>query len=321
MSNLRVTTLLFFVATVGCGHRDFGLDGPDAGLVVDADPACPAVPGAPRLGIPYTSIAGVDPSLISVDVYPLERAPGCASTPIVVWVHGGAWAIGDKSQQIADKVPLFNNAGWTFVSVNYRLSPNPASTDPDRVMYPDHPTDVAAAVHWVRLHAAELHGDPDRIALLGHSAGAHLVALVTTDEQFLTAKGEALTSVRCTGSFDTEAYDIPATLGDSTTTAMQREIHENAFGTDPAMQRAASPISHVAPNKGIPPFLIAVRGDAVRQASERAFQKRLADNGIPATTIDATGLTHQEVTSRIGVSGDTIMTPPIMQFLTTCFSP
>jgi acetyl esterase/lipase len=184
-------------------------------------------------------------------------------------------------------------------------------------MYPDHPTDVATALAWVRSHASEIGGDAGKVAILGHSAGAHLVALVATDESFLEAKAEALASIRCVGSFDTEAYDVPTALDSATT--QQQAILENAFGTDPAVQADASPINHVASGEEIPPFLIATRGGADRQAIQESFRQALSDAGIAASMIDATGLSHEEVQELIGAAGDTVMTPPIVEFLAECF--
>ena len=72
----------------------------------------------------YRTVPGVDPNLTSVDVYtPLAAdGGGCTDRPLVVWVHGGGWAGGDKSEFMDDKVPLFNGAGFVFASVNYRIT-------------------------------------------------------------------------------------------------------------------------------------------------------------------------------------------------------
>lgn len=305
------------LALAGClGRRH---DGGAGELYPGPDMTCAGTSGPVSLDVPYATIAGVDPSLLRLDVYRATRPAGCGSAPVVVWVHGGAWAIGDKANRMEDKIPLFNAAGWTVVSVNYRLSPDTPSTDPTRVMYPMHPRDVASAVHWVRRHAGELDIDTARLALIGHSAGAHLVALVSTDAQFLAVNGDALSDIRCTGSYDTEAYDIPSTLANAS--PMQRQILENAFGVDPAIQRAASPLSHVKAGIGIPSFQVVVRGGAAREATELGFAAALNEAGIEATTIDASSLSHEEVNEHIGQSGDTVMTAPVMAFLSGCLEP
>ncbi|MBP6634140.1 MAG: alpha/beta hydrolase [Kofleriaceae bacterium] len=313
-----IVALTLLGTTAGCGLlRDDQPATPDANLA-DADPACPAVPGPPQLELAYAAYPGVDPNLTSLDVYPMVRSPGCPAAPVVVWIHGGGWAIGDKSQGLRDKVPLWQAAGWAVVSINYRLSPDTPSTDPARVMFPDHPTDVGAALAWILAHAAELELDPDRMAVFGHSAGGHLAALVSTDPAYLGAHGLGLDRIRCTGSLDIDAYDIPASLLDAN--ERQREIFENAFGTDTAVQRQASPISHVVAGVGIPPMLVVVRGQEARRANQESFVAALRAAGIAATTLDAAGLSHEEVTDHVGADGDTIMTPPVMQFLADCFA-
>src|SRR5262245_30905213 len=94
----------------------------------------------------YESVRGAAPRLTSLDVYGLPA--GCGA-PVLVWVHGGGWQIGDKSNQIADRVRWAGDHGWVLVSVNYRLT-DPQSPTP--VVYPTHNEDVAAAVAWVHDH-------------------------------------------------------------------------------------------------------------------------------------------------------------------------
>src|SRR5439155_313047 len=84
-----------------------------------------------------------------------------------------------KRNQLTDKLRLWHDAGYTVVSVNYRLT-DPATTA--TVRYPTHDEDVAAAVAWVHAHVARFGGDAERIALLGHSAGAQIVASIATAE-------------------------------------------------------------------------------------------------------------------------------------------
>lgn len=270
-----------------------------------------------RLDVPYDAAAPGDPNR-TLDAY-LPPGPSAAPRPVVVWVHGGAWFTGDKRNAIADKVALFAREGYVLVAVNYRLSPVPsASPAPDRIRYPIHPQDVARAVAWVREHAAELGADPLRIALLGHSAGAHVVALVAADPGLLGAHGLGPSDLRCTASLDTEGYDVAAELA-GPQTAEQRAIYLNAFGEEPALWAAASPLAHVAPGAGIGPFLLASRGTAERRAGMEAFRAALAAAGVGAEVIDASSLTHEEVNTRIGAPGDAVVTPPLVAFLAGCF--
>jgi poly(3-hydroxybutyrate) depolymerase len=122
-----------------------------------------------------------------------------------MWVHGGGWQIGGKSNQMTNKVKLLNDLGDVVVSVNYRLT-DPSSANP--VQYPTHAEDVAAAAAWVHENVTKYGGDPKQIALMGHSAGAQIVANIATDPQFLAARDLALDDLACVAPLDTEGFDV-----------------------------------------------------------------------------------------------------------------
>jgi len=104
------------------------------------------------------------------------------SAPLVVFVHGGGWKRGDKAMMAGSaKLADWQGKGYAVASLNYRLVP--AATVENQAQ------DVAAAVAWLRGQAGKLGIDPQRVVLVGHSAGAHLVALVGTDPQWLKAHG------------------------------------------------------------------------------------------------------------------------------------
>jgi acetyl esterase/lipase len=112
--------------------------------------------------IAYSDVGG---SRTRLDVY----APADGKDhPVVVWVHGGAWRFGDQAH-IQSKPKAFNELGYLMVSINYRFHP--------AVTYREQAGDIARAIHWVKDHAQEHGGDPGRIFVMGHSAGAHLAAL------------------------------------------------------------------------------------------------------------------------------------------------
>lgn len=269
---------------------------------------CPAGARVTR-DVAYETVAGVAPNLLSLDVYP--PAHGCPA-PVVVWVHGGGWRIGDKRNQLTDKIRLFNDAGYVLVSVNYRLTDG---ASPTPVRYPTHNEDVATATAWVHDHIAVYGGDPERLALVGHSAGAQIAASVATDERYLAAHGLGLDALRCAAPLDTEGYDVSAEAGRG------NPIYLAAFGDDPATWADASPLLHVAPGKGIPPFLVVERGTVRRRRAAETFAQRLRDAGVDATMLDAGTSSHADVNARIGASGDTVMTAPLMRFLANCLAP
>jgi len=143
-----------------------------------------------------------------LDVYQPDGTRPPDERPVVVYVHGGGWATGDKDNRIADKVNLFTGAGYVFASVNYRLSPENDQFDPARVRFPAHPDDVGEAIGWISRNIDDFGGDPTRLLLIGHSAGAHLVALVSTDPRYTHRYGVEPWQLIGTTSLDTEAFDI-----------------------------------------------------------------------------------------------------------------
>ena len=213
----------------------------------------------------YAEMTGVDPNRISLDVYTPPATDGaCADRPLVVWVHGGGWAGGDKAEFMEDKVPLFNGAGFVFASVNYRLTDE--TLVPPSPQYPVHNDDTAASLAWLVDHAEQIGADPEQIAVLGHSAGGGITAAISTDERYLGRFGLPLDTIGCAGSMDGEGYDV--TAGATTSPPEWQPTYTTAFGTDPAVWADASPINHVAADKGIPDLLR--RGTRGRLASRAA---------------------------------------------------
>jgi acetyl esterase/lipase len=275
------------------------------------------VPCGTKRTVQYATYPGVDPNQNSLDVYmPPAGDRGCLDRPIVVWVHGGGWAGGDKTDYMTDKVHLFNGAGYVFASVNYRLTNKEAV--PPSPQYPVHNQDTADAIAWLIHHAKEIGGDAHHVAVFGHSAGGGIVAAITTDGQFLGKSGLNLDAITCAGSMDGEGYDV--TAGATTAEPVEwRTVYTDAFGTDPAVWAAASPINHVSAGKGIPDYFIASRGSDWRVAQHTAFIEALQNAGVPTTVLDATELEHADLTTLVGAPGDTKVTPALMDFLGGCF--
>jgi acetyl esterase/lipase len=267
--------------------------------------ACPAQPAK---NVPYRRVNGVDPKVVSVDIYPPET--GCPA-PVVMWVHGGGWRVGDKSNQMADKVRLLNDLGYVVVSVNYRLT-DPVAADP--VQYPTHAEDVAAAVGWVHEKIGKFGGDARRLAVMGHSAGAQIVANVATDPEFLAAHDLSLDDLACVAPIDTEGFDVSGPAG------FGIQLYLDAFGTEPSVWAEASAINHVKVGAGIPPHFLVRRGTAARQRQVDAYANALRAADVPVTIVDARGLSHGDVNRLIGAPGDTVMTPAVTSFLEQCFA-
>ena len=260
----------------------------------------------PPTTVAYKTVEGIDPDLLSLDIY-LPANP--QNAPVVMWVHGGGYAVGDKAYQMADKITLFNEQGWILVSVNYRLS----TPTKGAAQFPDHFLDVAAAVAWVREHIPAYGGDPNRVALLGHSAGADIVSNVAVNPIYLKEYGLELSAINCAAPLDTAGFD-KAKAGNT-----EQEQWVNALGNNPNYITETSATLLIQPNSGSPPMLGVMRGNENRQQIETEFIAALQAMGIEATLVDATSLSHEEVNNQIGAAGDTVMTEPLMIFLYRCF--
>ncbi|HEX8914442.1 MAG TPA: alpha/beta hydrolase [Humisphaera sp.] len=226
-----------------------------------------------------------------LDVYSPAEGKG---HPIVVWVHGGGWKAGDKGA-VQKKPQAFTTRSYVFVSTTYRFVPD--------VKVKAMAGDVARAIRWCRDHAAEIGGDPDRVVVMGHSAGAHLAALVCTDDAYLKAEGMPLSAVKACVPVDVSVYDIPKRLADGGSVAPA--TFTATFGESAEAQRDLSPAAHVAKGKDIPPFLILHVADrADTKAQSHWFAGRLTAAGVPATVVAAEGKTHGTIGSDLGVDGD-----------------
>ena len=103
---------------------------------------------------------------------------GVRNAPVIFSLHGGALSAGDRGEErfVGER---FAAAGYLTVVTSYRLSP--------QVSHPAHIQDAAAAFAWVKSHIRQHGGDPDRIIVIGHSAGAYLAMLMATDSRWLAA--------------------------------------------------------------------------------------------------------------------------------------
>lgn len=266
--------------------------------------------GTPDYTIQYDNIAGVDANLLSLDIYN-EGITGPA--PVVIWVHGGGWAIGDKAFGTEYKESLCKTNNYILVSINYRLT-----SSGNGVQHPIHVQDVAKAIAWVYNNISNYGGDSTKLVVMGHSAGAHLAALVSTDETYLQNEGLDLNILSGCGSFDTQAYNIPYSMANGNE---DNSIYTNAFTSNSSVWANASPVYHVAPGKNIPPyFLLAKRGGAASQYICNEMKDSLISIGVNVNVIDASSLTHEEVNDHIGAPNEHLMTDAVVSFLQASFN-
>ena len=246
--------------------------------------------------IPYTTPPQARQKL---DVY---APPHAKNLPVVFWIHGGGWQTGDKAD-VQVKPRAFTEQGFVFVSTNYRLLPD---VDMETIV-----RDVARSIRWVHDHIAGYGGDPERLLVMGHSAGAQLAALVCTDDRYLKAEGLSPAILKGCVPVDGDTYDVPAIIETAET---RRRVHgqpratfghREKFGNDPAKHRDFSAVTHVVREKGIPPFLImhvADHPDTSAQAQRLADALRGA--GVPVTVYGARESTHNKINADLGAPDD-----------------
>jgi len=264
-------------------------------------------PPAPAPG--RTVRYGGDP-LQQVDVWP-AILPDIGGTeqgaPLILFVHGGGWKRGDKGNATgAWKVRHFLAEGFAFASANYRLVPSATVEQQAQ--------DIADALAAIVAQADSLGIDRHRIVLMGHSAGAHLVALVGTDPQYVLKAGLSYRDIRGIIPIDGAAYDVPAQMAEGG--RFMQETYEQAFGLDPERQRALSPSLQAAPPNA-PAFLIlhVQRIDGVRQAKELEAALARAGTAVERAEFPGRGLAgHAEINRRLG-DPDYAATPVVDDWL------
>lgn len=223
-----------------------------------------------------------------LDIYSRD---GARNLPVVFYIHGGAWRAGNRNNVDSKPAFLLDN-GFCFVSIDYRLLPKAdVATQAD---------DVEQAYRYVRANIAKHGGDPDRMAVMGHSAGCHLAAL--------TGLRGGLPGVAALVLGDTKAYDLEALARSGGMT----RAYARAF-PDPAQWRALSPAAHVGGRK-YPPTFIAYSRASGRATVSRAFAERLRATGTVVTLFDGSAYSHMSIDRAFGDEGDAL-TSAVMIFL------
>jgi arylformamidase len=265
-------------------------------LIVLAALAAAAHAQTIKRDIPY---AGVEDDKRTLDVY----APADAKNlPVVFWIHGGGWQTGDKSD-VKLKPQWFMDKGFIFVSVNYRLLP---AVDMGTLT-----RDVAKSFRWTEDHIAEYGGDPRRVLVGGHSAGAQLAALICIDERYLKAEGVSFDVLKACVPVDGDTYDVPAIIEVAETRWRVHGMppakfgHREKFGNDSEKHRDFSAVYHVAKDKGIPPFLILhVAGHPDTSAQAFRLGAVLKDAGVPVRLFGAKNTEHSKLNDDLGLPDD-----------------
>ena len=234
-----------------------------------------------------------------LDIY----APADAKNlPVMFWIHGGGWQTGDKTS-VQHKPQAFVDRGFVFVSTNYRLLPKVEMETIFR--------DVAKSLGWVHKHIAEYGGDPNRIFVMGHSAGAQLAALISIDDRYLKAEGVPFSALVGCVPVDGDTYDVPAIIETAETRRRvhgqpQAKVgHREKFGNTPEKHRDYSAVTHVAAGKGIPPFLVLYVADHPdNTAQAQRLGAVLKEAGIPVTLFAGQETNHNRLNNNLGLPDD-----------------
>lgn len=226
---------------------------------------------------------GDDPAQ-TFDVY---RPAEARNAPVIVMLHGGAWAFGSKQAAgvIDNKVRHFLPKGYLFVSVETRLLPKA-----DPLQQAD---DLAHALAQIEAKAASWGGDAGKLVLIGHSAGAHLAALVSADPAYARRAGAR--PWLATIALDSAAYDIaPIMRG-----MVVPQFYRDAFGSDPDFWEKASPTRQIS---GKAPKMLLVCSSFRRWSCRQAqtFAKKMRGQG-EVLPVD---LRHMQINAQLGADND-----------------
>ena len=246
-----------------------------------------------------------------LDIYTPEQSAQ-KSLPVIFWIHGGGWAVGDKSD-VAIKPKVLTERGFVFVSTNYRLLPDVEMDVLTR--------DIAKSLGWVHKNIAKYGGNPNRIFVGGHSAGAQLAALICTDHRYLKEEGVTFESLRGCIPVDGDTYDIPKVI---MTAEFRQAIyggkmfnfgHRQKFGNDPEKHVDFSAVTHITKGKGIPPFLILYfPGNPNTNAQARRLEAVLKTADIPVSVYGKRDSNHSRLNNDLGKPDDPA-TKELFQFL------
>lgn len=224
-----------------------------------------------RLDVAYGS--GPDEVM---DLFPAHN-PG---SPVLVFLHGGAWTRGDKSNESL-LAPALVAAGAAVVAVNFSLAPG-ASLDAIA-------DQCRRAVAWVHGHAAELNADAGRLIVAGHSSGAHLTAMMLVTDW--TAQGLPADTIK----------GCVMTCGMYELTPIRLSHRNSYLNLDDAAVTRLSPVRHLRP--GLPPVALFYGSGELAEFRRhgRDFAQALADGGHQVIEGDLPGLHHFTMSRELGI--------------------
>lgn len=251
--------------------------------------ACPAgdMPSVEVIrDLSYVEDNQADPIKHKLDLY---LPSGRKAYPLLVFVHGGGWTHGDKNYwfDLYGKVgKAFAQQGIGVAVINYRLAPN--------IKHPDQSKDVAKAIAWSHKNIEKFGGNARELYLAGHSAGGHLVSLVSTDAHYLKEAGLEPGVIK--GVIPISAvYDVQPDI----------LLFDMVFGKNAQIRTQASPIMHVKP--GLPPFLM-LHGDHELPQCDgpcaQQFQHKLEESHVTCKLLPIANRDHMSIIAKLSEPND-----------------
>jgi acetyl esterase/lipase len=223
--------------------------------------------------------------------------------PVLMWIHGGAWKLGDRALY-SELGRRFAESGIGCAVISYRLSP--------AVKHPEHVKDCARAFAWLTKNIREHGGRPDRLFVCGQSAGGHLTALLTLNRKYLKELDVPDDAVK--GAIPMSGiYAIPAVERD----VPGLKMFKDAFGSDPDVCKDASP-THFVKNATFPMLVLTEEHDdfgGVRE-STALFRKAVSDAEVKTVTfVDAKDRNHFSIVTQMMRKGDDPQRAAIVEFI------
>jgi acetyl esterase/lipase len=220
-----------------------------------------------------------------MDVYLPQRAN---NAPIIFMVHGGAWKTGDKAAQqvVANKIARWVSKGFIFVSANYPLLPEAKPLQQAE--------EVAKALAATQAKASSWGGSPSHVIVMGHSAGAHLVALLAASPSLAAAQG--VKPWLGTVALDSAALDVETIMQ-----ARHMRFYDQAFGSDPAYWQQTSP-NYVLATGAAPILAVCSTRREVACEQAQAFATHGAALSVSISVLKQ-DMTHKEINQLLGTPG------------------
>lgn len=248
-------------------------------------------PAIAQTGPKVTHQYGADATYHLLDSY----SPSGSDHPILIYVHGGAWHIGSKDNQVDNKKEgLIGTEDYVFVSVEYRRNGNPPS---DTWTWQDQSQDIADSIQWVYDNAASIGGDPDNIFLIAHSSGAHMAALVSADDSFGIREKINGIALLDSGDFDVvEAYNY--CTGPN---CIRYGFFWDNYNT--TSMSDGSPVDH-ADNDIFPPAIIVYQGSQTNKIDQANWlETAILAGGQTNVEKYTTSDSHSAINTNVGASG------------------